>query len=201
MNDNCKNLLVNCICYIARFTDDRPIIETPSGFVTGQKWIRDRDRIARLTPELFSLLPDMMTPELFEQVRGKNFDEVQQWFQSARPYIRSNSDGLFCLDDVARSFATPPAEPEFLANAILALHNRENSKLARQLLERYVPDGPSATASANEWEKWWKENRDYLFFSDTGGYRWYIDPLAKARGIPTSKLVGPERATLQAVRN
>jgi hypothetical protein len=28
-----------------------------------------------------------------------------------------------------------------------------------------------------------------------GGYRWYLDPLAKARGVPTARLRGPMRAS------
>jgi hypothetical protein len=32
------------------------------------------------------------------------------------------------------------------------------------------------------------------FLSDSGGYRWYIDPLAKKRGVKSSELRGPLRA-------
>jgi hypothetical protein len=38
-------------------------------------------------------------------------------------------------------------------------------------------------------------NKDYLIFSDQGDYRWYIDLLAKKRGIPSSELRGPARAS------
>ncbi len=34
------------------------------------------------------------------------------------------------------------------------------------------------------------------FFSECGTYRWYIDPLAKRRGIPSDQLRGPARASL-----
>jgi hypothetical protein len=64
---------------------------------------------------------------------------------------------------------------------------------ARRLLERYVPTGPKSGQAA-EWNSWWKENRAYLFASDAGDYRWYIDPLAKKRGVPSSELRGPKRA-------
>jgi hypothetical protein len=58
---------------------------------------------------------------------------------------------------------------------------------------RYAPDGPGEKASARVWSAWFKENGDYLFFADVGGYRWYLDPLAKARHEPMEKLRGPAR--------
>jgi hypothetical protein len=63
-------------------------------------------------------------------------------------------------------------------------------------VKRYVPEGPSSDASVKQWRAWWRENQPYCFFTDTGGYRWMIDPLAKKRAIPTAKLQGPARATL-----
>jgi hypothetical protein len=69
---------------------------------------------------------------------------------------------------------------------------------AWSLLARYVPDGSGVTTTAADWSAWVEENRAYLFFSDTGGYRWYIDPLAKRRGVRTADLRGSARATRQA---
>jgi hypothetical protein len=65
-------------------------------------------------------------------------------------------------------------------------------------MQRYVPIGPGIDAPRELWESWLKDNRRYLFFSDAGGYRWYIDPLAKRRGVPTDTLRGAARATLPA---
>jgi hypothetical protein len=67
------------------------------------------------------------------------------------------------------------------------------------LLDRYAPDGPGGRGSREEWTAWHLENQPYLFFSDTGGYRWYIDPLAKARKVPTAKLRGSDRASRPAM--
>jgi hypothetical protein len=74
---------------------------------------------------------------------------------------------------------------------------------ARRLLERYVPRGPKG-GNADQWAAWWQDNRPYLFASDSGDYCWYIDPLAKKRGIPTANLRGIKRAddgVLAATRN
>jgi hypothetical protein len=85
--------------------------------------------------------------------------------------------------------------PDFFPKAIAKLGDSTNAVQARELLKRYAPEGPGA-GTASEWTKWWETNRPYLFYSELGGYRWYIDPLAKRRNIPSDKLQGPARATL-----
>ena len=57
------------------------------------------------------------------------------------------------------------------------------------------PDAPGPAATAKQWSAWWKDNGAYLFFTETGGYRWYLDPLAKKRKVPTAKLRGEKRAS------
>ncbi len=89
--------------------------------------------------------------------------------------------------------------PDFFARALPALEEPGRSEQARRLLVHYAPDGPGFDAPAEAWRKWWRDNGPYLFFSDTGGYRWYLDPLAKKKGVPTAQLRGPARATLPAL--
>lgn len=38
-------------------------------------------------------------------------------------------------------------------------------------------------------------NGTYLFFTETGGYVWRLDPLAQKRGVPTAELRGSRRAS------
>jgi hypothetical protein len=69
----------------------------------------------------------------------------------------------------------------------------EPAARASRLLARYAPMGLQ-NPSAEECAAWWTENRPYLFASDSGDYRWYIDPLAKARRVATTELRRPKRA-------
>ncbi len=70
------------------------------------------------------------------------------------------------------------------------------SKTAGMLLERYIPEGPGKEAGADAWGIWIKTNEPYLFFSESGGVRWYLDPLAQKRHIPTAKLRDRARADI-----
>jgi hypothetical protein len=197
MNDTGRALLVNSIAYIARFTDDRPILRTPCIFVQ-RKRLMDRDYLARRLrdpkPNLEGL-PYYFAPADFEKhLKEKSVADVAAWYREVRDFLHADADGKFTVDAEARAFGVPPAELEFLTKASAALTG-EGAADARRLLARYVPDGPGEAASATDWSAWVEKNRAYLFFSDTGGYRWYLDPLAKHRDTPTIDLRGPARAT------
>jgi hypothetical protein len=62
-----------------------------------------------------------------------------------------------------------------------------------------VAGGPGQSGTAEDWQAWWNENQSYLFFSDTGGFVWQIDPLSKKRGVQTQNLRGIARATKPAI--
>ena len=87
-------------------------------------------------------------------------------------------------------------QPEFFDKSIADLRSEDSVIVGRaqRLLERYVPIGPGF-GDAIAWASWWKENQRFAFASDAGDYRWYIDPLAKKRGVPSSELRGPKRAS------
>jgi hypothetical protein len=202
MNDTGRTLLVNAIAYIARFTEDRLIVHTPCIFVQDRR-IFDRGAVGRLLArkgaEVENLQWYLSKGEFEKKVKGKSREEIAGWYQQARDYLHANKEGKLAVDDEARSFGVGPATAQFIDKAAAALNDGERAPAARRLLARYAPDGPGGDSSADAWRTWCKENQPYLFFSDTGGYRWYLDPLAKKRAVPTATLRGVARATLPAL--
>jgi hypothetical protein len=197
MNDEGHALLINAIAYIARFTEDRPIARTPSVFAGPAPEPRDRvDRILR-RPDLdpAGWLKHYVAPSLLAAADPGDRAAYGAWYASVRGFVHADREGKLEVDEEARSFGVAPDAPEFLDRAIRAARGRdESSGIARRLLARYAPDGPGLDASADAWSAWLGEVRPYLFFSDVGWYRWYVDPLARRRGVPTARLRGPERA-------
>jgi hypothetical protein len=192
MSEAGRALLVNAVCYAARFTEDRPIIHTASVFLGGTR-IFDRDAVGRLLADRerdAKQLEWYVSKDTYAQLKGKSRDEVRAWYRGAVRYLHADKEGLLEVDADAQRFGVPPARLDFLDRATAALADPDRAPLARTLLGRYAPDAP-----AGEWVSWLKQNRDYLFFSDAGGYRWYVDPLAKKRGVPTARLRGPDRAS------
>lgn len=198
MNDTGRAMLVNAVCYIARFTEDRPVVRTPCVFVQGTR-IFDRDAVARLIANPARDLKDLehyLDKEAYKGVAGRGREEAGAWFQRVRGSLRADADGKLTVDADAQALGTSPTAADFFERAAAALGEPERAALARRLLGRYASDGPGADATAEQWRAWHRENGAYLFFSDTGGYRWYVDPLAQRRGVPTAQLRGPARATL-----
>jgi len=201
MTEAGKALLVNAICYIARFTDDRPIVRTPCVFVQGKRLL-DRGAIARVLADPQRDVKDLqyyLKKETHATLGGKSRQEIGKWHEQVRGYLHADAEGKLTVDADAQALGVSPASLDFFEKAIAALQEPARAALSRRLLGRYVPTGPAADAPAEKWSSWWRETKPYLFFSDTGGFHWYVDPLAKARGVSTAQLRGPARAKLPAL--
>jgi hypothetical protein len=126
-----------------------------------------------------------------------NGEALLAWYSSHRGFMRPDGKGLLELDEDLQALKVPSDDLRFFEVTIGCLERRSLEAIrARRVLARYAPGGPEEKASGNAWRRWWNENRPYLFFNDAGGFRWYVDPLAKRRGVPTGKLRGPARASV-----
>ena len=198
MNDTGKALLLNSIAYIARFTEDRPIARTRAGW--GEK--DDAPRSKRWIEDLFaSRIPEEKDLEFYlspgTKALVKQMDRLSypKWYKENASFLTCDKDGRLMVDADAKELGMHFDKVDFFPKTIAKLGDAATAAKARGLLKRHAPDGPAA-GSAEEWTTWWETNRPYLFYSEGGGYRWYIDPLAKRRAIPSDKLQGPARATV-----
>ena len=197
MNETGQALLLNSIAYIARFSEDRPIAKTPTAwsqndaFPKSKLWIEDL--FAARIPE-DKELDRYLAPGTKALVKTMDRVSYPKWYKANAPFLTCDKGGKLMVDANAKALGIVFDKPEFFSSTIAKLDDSAHAAQARELLKRYAPDGPAA-GSASEWRGWWETNRPYLFYSEAGGYRWYIDPLAKRRGIPSDKLQGPARAT------
>ncbi|MBI4661793.1 MAG: hypothetical protein HY735_23470 [Verrucomicrobia bacterium] len=198
MNETGQAMLLNSIAYVSRFTEDQPIAVTPSVFAGPVPRLRNslKRLLARDSVQLESV-EYMLAPSVITALREKGSAALREWLNQNGDFLYPETDGRLAVDSEAISFHTPPAQAEFIEKAIGALRESgSRAQTAASLLRRYAPDGPSDGA-AQAWEKWWTENGPYLFFSEAGGYRYYVDPLAKKRGVPTRELRGPARSSVR----
>ncbi len=191
MNETGRSLLINSITYAARFADDVPNVRrSPNARILDRnaidRWLKNESR------ELKPYLDWFFTGELRETLGGKSRPELANWFRENRGFLRADIHGKFFVDEVARRFSIPPESPGFIPAAI----ERLEESGVRELLRSYTPSGPGPDASIDEWRTWHRENQPYLFFSDSGGFQWYVDRLAKKRHVPSTNLRGTDRASL-----
>jgi hypothetical protein len=196
LNEAGRQLLLNSIAYISRFTEDRPIAVTPSVFsgpVSYPRTYLDR----RLGESGDTKDAEwLIHAETLAQLQKKTAAEVKRWYADTRPYLHPGPDNRLEVDQEARRLQMPIDRLEFFEKAVAALKaGGDSAATARRLLGRYGPTSESSRDSAESWEAWYNEHREYLFFSDQGDYRWYVDPLAKKRGVPSRELRGPVRAS------
>jgi hypothetical protein len=197
MNEIGQGLLLNSIAYIARFTEDRPIARTPSGWGEKEKPPRSRAWIENL---FAASIPDdgnldyYLSPATKALVRKMDRLSYPKWYKKNAAFLTCDSDGKLVVDANAKELGIPFDKPEFFRRAIEKLGDPGTGAKANELLKRYAPEGPVG-GSATQWGAWWQTNAPYLFFSESACYRWCIDPLAKVRGIPSAELRGPARAT------
>lgn len=193
MNEAGQNLLLNCVAYISRFTEDRPIAGTPSVFagpVGLPRAYLDR-RLAKAVD--VDGATNLLKPTLVEELKTRTRGEVKEWYKKHRSFFHPGENMKLELDEDALALQAPIDRVEFFDRTIQSLE--KDADRANRLLARYAPAGTESNDSAELWQQWIKENRPYLFFSDQGDYRWYIDPLAKKRGVPSKELRGPARAS------
>ena len=197
MNASGQAILVDAIVYISRFTEDRPIMETPSPFAGTDFMTRARieSYLRRNDPSWWDYLRSSFDPKTLTYAGVKDLASFAKWYPTVRDYLRPDSMARLQVDEDALTVRVRPGHREFIDWAVVAMERPgEQGLRARRMLERYVPMGPGREASPRAWADWWKANADYLFFGEVGGYRWYLDPLARARGVPTSRLRGALRA-------
>lgn len=197
MNDQGRQLLLNSIVYISRFSEDRPIAVTPSPFVgpiarkraTLTHWLRNPE-------DKSDWVKDLVAPAIWEKLSAlPRREQMGEWAAANAKFLHPNSNNKLEIDDDLVALGVAFDEPVFFDRTIAALRSHDAIEVgrARRLLGRYAANGPQ-DASADTWATWWTENQPYAFASDSGDYRWYIDPLAKARAIPSRELRGTKRA-------
>jgi hypothetical protein len=202
MNETGRNLLLNSVAYIAQFTEDRPIAITPSVFAGPVPFaLRYPEAIVKQADRDLKHLTNFIAASAVIHLRGKDRAEYAKWFDEVRDYLHAGTDFRLEIDSDAQALGARLGKPAFFETTLAALRQDTTRSRALALLARYVPEGPGVKAAAGEWQDWLKQNQPYLFFSDAGGYRYYVDPLAKKRGVPTAQLRGPARATAGSHRD
>lgn len=197
LNEAGQRLLLNSIAYISHFTEDVPIAITPSPFAGPTALPRAYlDRRLRDKGDA-SEIDWIVAPSVVKALKGLKPDEIRAWYKENYGYFHPSADGKIEIDQQARSFGVPIDSIAFFDRAVSSLRQGgPDAKRAAVLLASYAPlDAPMKTDAA-EWEAWLAANRPYLFFSDQGDYGWYVDPLAKKRGIASQQLRGPARASV-----
>jgi hypothetical protein len=175
MTEQGRSLFVNTVFYAARHARS-PVLEKR---VNGT---RD-DPYTYLRPGLVDTLKGLYLPP---KLAKQDIAGVRAWLAENRPYLRV--DGRkFEVDALAKDAGIPNHRRAILEHCVANLRADKNVDASLAALVRYT-GRKDFGSSANAWQTWYNENRDYLFFSDSEGFCFKIDEEAKAKRIPTERL-------------
>jgi hypothetical protein len=141
-----------------------------------------------------------LAPDVWNHIKDKSRQEMITWAEAESQWLHPNADCLLEIDSDLKTIGVTFDDPTFPDTVVHLLGGTpEQRARGRLLASRYLPDLGKTGTAVPEGESataWLTENHAYLFASDTGDYRWYIDPLAKKRHIPWRELLGSRRADL-----
>ncbi len=130
--------------------------------------------------------------ELWESTGGDG-DKLGEYYRTHLEFLHSKDD-LFAVDPDLVALNVSNRRPEFFERVLERLDADALDATARRLLTRYAPDASRMDAAALR--KWLEENRERLYFTDTGGFQWRIGPAAAARA-PASSEPRPTTGTIK----
>jgi hypothetical protein len=172
MTDSGKKLFINCICYIAQFEGKLPLVGRQGsprenalrlGAVVGR--IKDEE----FFPRSFGteLSDDYKNdPEKIVQYYADNFELIYRQF--------SNIEDGFRVDKELKDLGIPSNRKiSTLERLIELLDDQEKSEKAEIALRRYTD---FTFDTSEQWRRWLDNNRDRIFFSDFGGYKFFVIP-------------------------
>ncbi len=162
-----KKLFLNCICYIKQFDGKCPLI---------RKRTSHRDNSIRLAA-LINLIQDptffikTFPPELYIKYKGDPNGLVTYYMNN---YELIYYDRVFLIQTELKALGIDSNRKiESLQKLINLLGDKEKASTAQNLLTRYTEQ---SFLRQDEWQQWLDKYKDRIFFSDTGGYKFFVIP-------------------------
>jgi len=182
LTDSGKRAFLNAIVYMKRFDGHVPLVQKTG---RGRTWFSQYiDMIAHMKPEeLKDRGPKTYAGYLLghfpaELTAGDlDVERLRAWYAEHEEYFGPGKDRHdTAIDQDLVSLKLSNRTPAFLDWLVARLGKTADDELALRLAARYLGDHGKDAATALLWIA---QNRPFLFFSDTGGYRWYVDQNAQ----------------------
>jgi hypothetical protein len=167
MTEAGKKLFVNCICYITKFDGKKPLFYRQSSH---------RDNALRLAGlikriENKDFFENTFSAELQEKYGDDHEGLVKYYLDSYELIYRE--EGYVIDEDLKSLGIESNRKIETLERLISFLTDESKTQTARKLLDRYTEQD---FTEPEEWQKWFEENKERIFFTDTGGYKFMVVP-------------------------
>jgi hypothetical protein len=187
MTEAGRKLFLNCICCIHRFDRVRPLVHTNGSHRLNA--IRLALLIDRIQDESF--FSSTFAPELMEKYKGNAQGLADYYRQNLELVYRDSHAGFtFQIDAELKALGLESNRTvDTLGRLIKLLDDPQQAEEARQLLERYT-DQHKYMSTDEQWRPWFDQNKDRIFFSDVGGYKFFVVPEGYPVGQKNQTAIG-----------
>lgn len=177
MTTSAKRAFLNAIVYMQQFDGRKPLVQKTS---RGRSWyeqyvgsvrsLAKRSEASRVSYEKY--LKGRFPAKLIADV-GLDADALERWRRANVEYFHAEKSYSIVVDQELKKLGISNRKPEFLDWLTKCLRANPRDRIGLLLANRYLGDkagGDAASALA-----FVAKNRHRLFFSDVGGYRWFVD--------------------------
>ena len=167
MTEPGKCFFLNCICYINKFDGKLPLVR-----------VKASQRLSAVTLALISnrvtdpsFRTNTFPAELLEKSKG-DADALAKCYQDNLELIYY--DKVFRVDEDLRLLGLKSNRKlETLQRLIELLGDPRQAPVARGALRRYTQE---SLETPQTWRAWFEKNRDRIYFTDVGGYKFLVTP-------------------------
>jgi hypothetical protein len=192
MTESGRRLFLNCIHYIKRFDGLAPLIRVVSVPRTEAPRRASMVNLFAMGDKDLSSLPRSLLDKYHSDPKAiyfvLSFSESLYERYHADPngltqYFQENLEWVYCdrgfaIDEDLKGLGIDSNHKvASLGRLIERLDDPQYAATAKKLLDRYVDQwfGTPAHTPA-QWRQWFEENKERLFFSDVGGYKFRVAP-------------------------
>jgi hypothetical protein len=170
MTEAGRNLFINCVHYIRRFEGVIPLVRRQNSHRLNA--MRLADAIDSISGDRKKFFLRNFPEELYEAYHSDPKGLTAHYRENIEWVYR---DGAFRVDRELKSLGIDSnREIDSLRRLIELLEDGQQEKeTVRTLLARYTS---VSFETAQQWQQWFDENKDRLYFSDVGGYRFRVVP-------------------------
>jgi len=184
MTEDGRKLFVNCICYIRKFSGHPPLVRNRAmnrrcafhykAFSPDlvKKYEGRENELYQLCKDNIELLryeQKQLSANTFEIMFPMDTELKEMGIESNRRI--DTLEQLIAL--LARERTSSQPEMGCFERLRAKRRDQKRAKTARRLLTRYTG---LDFKTPEQWRKWLDEHRERLFFSDFGGYKFYVMP-------------------------
>jgi hypothetical protein len=181
MTEAGRKLFLNGICYIHKFDGRPPLVYRTSSHRLNA--IRLALLIDRIEDKQF--FSSTFTPEQMDKYKG-NAKGLADFYRQSLDLVRR--DKTFVLDAELQDLGLRSNRSvETLDKLIALLDDKAHAETARQLLARYTNE---SFRSPEQWRQWFDSNKGKFYFSDVGGYKFFIVPEGYPLGRKNQTAIG-----------